>query len=176
MKNKSIKIRPATIEDFALIEAVHEAAFAKSDFGYNGEGQLARQLHEAGDALVSLIAEVDGVPVGHVMFSRMRVEADGQPVIAAALAPTGVVPEWQGKGVGGQLIKAGLAALKPQGVQLGFVVGHTDYYPRFGYSAALAKPYDSPYAGPYFMAVQLDSNLKAPKAGKAEFAPAFASF
>lgn len=176
MKNKSIKIRPATARDFDLIEAVHQAAFAKSDFGYNGEGQLARQLHEAGDALISLIAEADGVPVGHVMFSRMQVEADGKPVVAAALAPVGVVPEWQSKGVGGQLIKAGLASLKPQGVQLGFVVGNTDYYTRFGYSTAVAKPYDSPYAGPYFMAVLLDSTLPTPKAGKAEFAPAFAGF
>jgi putative acetyltransferase len=176
MKNTTIKIRPATRFDFDTIEAVHKAAFSVSDFGYNGEAQLARQLHEAGDALVSVLAEADGKTVGHVLFSRMIVEADGKPVVAAALAPTGVVPEWQGKGIGATLIKAGLAALKVQGVQLSFAVGNTDYYLRYGYTAELAKPYSSPYAGPYFLAVLLDPKLTAPTQGKAEFAPTFANF
>lgn len=176
MKQKTIKLRPATRQDFDIIEAVHQAAFSVSDFGYNGEGQLARQLHEAGDALVSILAEADGKAVGHVLFSPVKVEADGKPVVAAALAPTGVIPDWQDKGVGGQLIQAGLAALKAQGVQLSFAVGNTDYYLRFGYTAEVAKPYESPYAGPYFLAVSLDRKLKMPKAGKAEFAPAFANF
>ena len=173
MRSKEVKIRPATMRDFDLIESVLRSAFTTSDFGYNDEGERMKHLHEQGDALVSLFAEVDGVPVGYIMFSRMEAEADGNPVIAAALAPVGVVPEWQGHGVGGQLIKAGLASLKPQGVQLSFVVGSSDFYARFGYSADIAQPYDSPYAGPYFMAIQLDPTLIPPISGKAEFAPAF---
>ena len=176
MKSKTIKIRPANRHDFDTIEAVHKAAFSVSDFGYNGEGQLARQLLEAGDALVSIIAEVDGKAVGHALFSQMIVEGDGKPIVAAALAPTGVIPEWQGKGVGELLIKAGLAALKVQGVQLSFAVGNTAYYLRFGYTAETAQPYESPYGGPYFLAVLLDPKLKAPQTGKAEFAPSFANF
>ncbi len=176
MRNKAISIRPAMRGDFDAIEAVHQAAFSVSDFGYNGEGLLARQLHETGDAVVSLLAEVEGTPVGHVLFSHIRVEADGHPLVAAALAPLGVVPEWQDRGIGADLIKAGLAALKPQGVQLVFVVGNTTYYPRFGFKVELAKPFDSPYTGPYFMALSLDSNLLIPEKGSAEFAPAFANF
>jgi putative acetyltransferase len=176
MKAGTVRIRPAARDDFTLLEILHKAAFTKCEFGYNDEALLARQLHEEGDALVSLIAEVDSEAVGHVMFSRMKVEADGKPVIAAGLAPIGIIPEWQFKGVGSLLIKAGLAALKPQGVQLGFVVGHPNYYPRFGFSLELAKPFASPFAGGYFMAVQLDDTLKMPTSGKAEFASAFARF
>jgi putative acetyltransferase len=176
MKPSSIKIRPASRDDFGLFDTIHRAAFTKCEFGYNDEALLARLLTEEGDALVSLIAEVDNEPVGHVMFSRMKVEADGKPVIAAGLAPIGIVPEFQFKGVGSKLIKAGLAALKPQGVQLGFVIGHPTYYPKFGYSLDLAKPFASPFAGGYFMAVQLDETLKIPTSGKAEFAAVFSRF
>jgi putative acetyltransferase len=176
MLTKGIKIRPAAHADFDTIEAVHQAAFAKSEFGYSGEGKLARQLHEDGDAIVSLIAEAGGVAVGHVMFSQMQVEADGQCVVAAALAPLGVIPAWQRRGVGALMIQAGLAALKPQGVQLSMVVGHPAYYPRFGYNLALAKPFTCPYSGPYLLALALDENFKIPQAGRAEFAAAFAGF
>lgn len=176
MKASVIKIRPAFRDDFDLLDTIHRAAFTKCEFGYNDEGLLARQLTEEGDALVSLIAEADGEGVGHVMFSRMNVEADGKTLIAAGLAPLGVVPDWQFKGVGSRLIRAGLAALKPQGVQLGFVIGHPNYYPKFGYSLELAKPFASPFAGGYFLAVKLDETLTLPTSGKAEFAPAFARF
>src|SRR5690606_35506149 len=114
--------------DFPVLDILHRDAFSTCKFGYNDEALVIRQLREEGDALVSLIAEIDGEPVGHVLFSRMQVEADGKPIIAAAQAPTGVIPTWQHKGVGSRLIEAGLAALKPQGVQLCFVVGHPNYY------------------------------------------------
>jgi putative acetyltransferase len=176
MLTKGVRIRPASHADFDTIEAVHRAAFVKSEFGYTGEGRIARQLHEEGDAIVSLIAEAGDVAIGHVMFSQMQVEADGQRVVAAALAPLGVIPAWQRRGVGAFLIKAGLAALKPQGVQLSMVVGHPAYYPRFGYNLELAKPFASSYAGPYFLALALDENFKLPTEGRAEFAGAFARF
>lgn len=176
MKSKKIKIRPVTPADYDLLESLHRAAFSTCDFGYNGEGLLARKLHEDGDALVSLLAVADGVAVGHVLFSRIQAEADHQPVIAAALAPLGVVPLWQQRGVGSLLIKAGLAALKPQGVQLCFVVGHAAYYPRFGFNLELARPFDSPYAGDYFMAVQLDPALPMATAGKVDFPAVFSGF
>lgn len=176
MKASNIHIRPASHANFDTIEIIHRAAFSVCEFGYNGEGQLARQLHESGDALVSLIAQIDGIAVGHVLFSHMMVEADGKPVVAAALAPVGIVPVWQQHGVGSRLIKAGLAALKLQGVQMVFVVGNTAYYSRFGFSSILARPFASPYAGNYFMATQLDDSLQPPQSGTADFATAFTRF
>lgn len=176
MKASNIHIQPASHANFDTIEIIHRAAFSVCEFGYNGEGRLTRELHENGDALVSLIALIDGIAVGHVLFSHMQAEADGNPVVAAALAPVGIVPVWQRHGVGTHLIKAGLAALKPQGVQLAFVVGNVQYYSRLGFSPELAKPFASPYAGNYFMAAKLDDKLQLPQSGRADFAAAFSRF
>src|SRR3546814_14314147 len=63
------------------------------EHGYQGEAELVRMLEADGDALVSLVAEAGGAIAGHVLFSRMDVEADGAPLPAAGLAPVSVVPE-----------------------------------------------------------------------------------
>ncbi len=166
-------IRDAIPADFVAIDEIIKAAFAASTMGHNGEADLVRSLHDDGDAVVSLIAEQDGQPVGHVVFSLMDVEADGNILRAAGLAPVSVIPDMQGRGVGSALIKAGLGQLAVEGFQISFVLGHARYYPRFGYSAALAAPYASPFAGAHFMAVHLDSALVLPQRGRADYAPAF---
>jgi putative acetyltransferase len=176
LMHKNIRLRPVSVDDLDLVESIHEAAFSKSEFGYSGEGQLVWRLHKEGHALVSLIAEVNGSAVGHVLFSQIQAEADGMPVIAAALAPLGVVPAWRHRGIGSLLITAGMAALKPQGVQLCVAVGTPGYYPRFGFDLELAKPFACAYSGPYFMASKLDPNFKQPTSGKLEFPAAFESF
>lgn len=168
-------IRAATAADADTIDALVRAAFAGTDFGHQGEAELVRMLEVDGDALVSLVAEADGAIVGHVLFSRMAVEADGAPLSAAGLAPVSVAPERQGQGIGGALIRAGLDALRGQGVRMSFVLGHADYYPRFGYSPDLAARFASPFAGPHFMAMMLDDTAR-PVAGRADYAPAFARF
>ena len=133
----------------------------------------AARLEADGDALVSLVAERDGVVVGHVLFSRMDVEADGTALSAAGLAPVSVAPGSQGQGIGDALIRAGLGALREQGVAASFVLGHEGYYPRFGYSPGLAARFASPFAGPHFMAMMLDSDAPWPLGGRADYAPAF---
>ena len=142
--------------------------------GHNGEAQLVRELHADRDVVCSLVAEVDGALIGHVLFSQMAVEADGFPLRAAGLAPVAVRPQAQHKGVGAALIRNGLQQLAGDGFQISFVLGHPDYYPRFGYSAELAAPFASPFAGSHFMALYLDSGLALPQRGSAEYAPAFA--
>ena len=166
-------IRPARAADEAAIDGVIRAAFAGTEFGHQGEAELVRMIEADGDALVSLVAERDGAIVGHVLFSRMDVEADGAPLMAAGLAPVSVVPEQQGQGIGDALIRAGLEELRAQGVAISFVLGHADYYPRFGYSPDLAARFASPFAGPHFMAMMLDSGAAWPLGGRADYAPAF---
>lgn len=167
-------IGSATPADFPAIYEIVKTAFTVSPLGHNGEADLVRSLHDDGDVVVSLIAEQNGQLVGHVLFSRMVVEADGKCLRAAGLAPVSVIPDMQGRGVGSALIRAGLDQLAAEGFQISFVLGHADYYPRFGYSAALAQPYTSPFAGAHFMAVHLDSALALPQRGRADYAPAFA--
>jgi putative acetyltransferase len=166
-------IRAATAADADAIDAVVRAAFAGTGFGHQGEADLVRVLEADGDGLVSLVAEADGVIVGHVLFSRMDVEADSAPVSAAGLAPVSVSPAQQGQGVGGKLIRAGLDALREQGAAMSFVLGDEAYYPRFGYSPDLATRFASPFAGPHFMAMMLDSGSPWPLGGRADYAPAF---
>lgn len=162
-------VRAATSADAAAIHEIHKAAF-----GSDAEARLVAMLEADGDALVSLVAGIEGAVVGHAMFSRMNVEADGKPLRAAGLAPVGVLPAYQGLGFGGALIREGLSLLPKQGVEMSFVLGHEAYYPRLGYSAALAAPFASPYAGPHFMALAFDTGFTAPSSGRADYAPAFA--
>lgn len=162
-------VRPATSADAASIRAIHEAAF-----NGDGEARLVAMIEADGDALVSLVAGIEGGTVGHILFSRMTVEADGVPLTGAGLAPVGVLPHYQGLGLGSALIREGLARLPALGIQISFVLGHADYYPRFGYSPEDARPFASPYAGPHFMALYLDRGLARPQSGRAEYTPAFA--
>lgn len=166
-------IRPAHAEDAEAIDSVIRAAFAATEFGHQGEADLVRMIGADGDTLVSLVAERDGAIAGHVLFSRMDVEADGVPLSGAGLAPVSVVPQLQGQGIGDALIRAGLEELCAQGVAISFVLGHADYYPRFGYSPDLAARFASPFGGPHFMAMMLDSGAAWPLGGRADYAPAF---
>lgn len=166
-------IRAATAADAEAVDTIIRAAFVGTDFGHQGEAELVRMIEADGDAMVSLVAEQGGAIVGHVLFSRMDVEADGAALSGAGLAPVSVVPGSQGQGIGDALIRAGLAALRQQGVAISFVLGHEGYYPRFGYSPDLAARFASPFAGPHFMAMMLDSDAAWPLGGRADYAPAF---
>jgi putative acetyltransferase len=168
-----IGIHAATAADAEAIDTLIRAAFAGTDFGHQGEAEMVRMIEAEGDALVSLVAERDGAIVGHVLFSRMDVEVDGAALSGAGLAPVSVAPSSQGQGIGDALIRAGLEALRRQGVAISFVLGHEGYYPRFGYSPDLAARFASPFAGPHFMAMMLDSDAAWPLGGRADYAPAF---
>jgi putative acetyltransferase len=162
-------VREATRADALAIYAVHVAAF-----GGDAEARLVGALAAEGDALVSLVCSIEGSTVGHIMFSTMVVEADGCDVAGAGLAPLGVLPAFQKAGIGSRLIGDGLARLPALGIRIAFVLGHAGYYPRFGFDADLAAPFASPYAGPHFTALMLDSALAKPQRGRAYYAPAFA--
>lgn len=126
-----------------------------------------------GDALLSLVAEREAAMAGHILFSRMAVEADGATLAAAGLAPVSVAPDVQGQGIGSAQIRAGLAELRAQGIAISFVLGDPAYYMRFGYSPDLAARFVSPFSGPYLMAMMLDLHAEWPQGGQAHYAPAF---
>jgi putative acetyltransferase len=113
------------------------------------------------------------VIVGHVLLGRMRVSADGRALRALGLAPVGVLPGFQGGGIGGALIEAALGVARATGEEIVFLLGEPDYYDRFGFSAAAAAPFASPYAGPYLMALALRPGFEPPVAGEAAYARAF---
>lgn len=168
-----IAIRAATAADGEAIGKLIRGAFAGTEFGHQGEAELVQRLDADGDVMASLVAERDSGIVGHVLFSRMDVEADGATLSAAGLAPISVAPGLQGQGIGDALVRAGLDRLREQSVLISFVLGHEAYYPRFGYSPELAARFASPFAGPHFMAMMLDSDAAWPLGGRADYAPAF---
>src|SRR5262249_57294881 len=102
-------------------------------------------VRDGGYARVALLAEHEGQAVGHVLFSDLSIVGATGTVPALALAPLAVVPEHQKRGIGSALLRRGLEACRAQGHRVILVVGHPDYYPRFGFSADLAARLQSPY-------------------------------
>lgn len=122
-------------------------------FGDGREAELVRNLLADPSAAptLSLLALEDGQPVGHILFSRaLLLGADGAPldIPIALLAPLAVVPEAQNRGIGGDLVFAGLKRLRDDGFALVTVLGHPDYYPRFGFRPASPLGLEAPYPLP----------------------------
>jgi putative acetyltransferase len=161
-----VNIRPERDGDAAAIRDVLIAAFAGS-----AEADLVEQLRRDGDIVLALLAESGGSACGYVAFPRLMVEDRNGTHSVVGLAPVGVVPEQQRRGIGSALIREGHRRLAAQGESLVFVLGHAAYYPRFGYSIEAAAPFVSAYAGPHFMALRL--NESAPRSGKVRYPAAF---
>jgi putative acetyltransferase len=122
-----VEIRPEAQEDWAAVEAVTCAAFRQ-----DAEATLVAKLRSCPDVL-SLVAIAEGAVVGHVMFSPVTLPGvDAAPVIRG-LAPVAVLPELQCHGIGTRLIAAGLDELRRKGIEVVVVLGHSTYYPRFGF-------------------------------------------
>lgn len=145
-----VTARPATARDHAAIRRINEAAFPTP-----AEADLVDALRADGDLLVEHLAEQDGRPVGCIQFSRLLLEGE-PPMPAAALAPMAVLPEAQKQGVGSALVRSGVQACRDLGIPAIVLLGHPEYYPRFGFSAEAARHVHDPFdAGPAFMALAL---------------------
>ena len=160
-------IRDAVPSDYPAIRAVLRHAFPTDE-----EANLVEQLRADGDVLVELVAVSDAAIQGHIIYSPLAIEREGAPIRAACLAPVAVLPAFQGKGIGGELIRAGNARCAALGLEAIVVLGHADYYPRFGFSAQVAESLQAPFSGPHFMALELKPGvLKG--GGKVRYAKAF---
>ena len=95
--------------------------------------------------LLSLLAEDNERAIGHILFTKAQIANSTEAVSAVILAPLAVIPEEQSHGIGGQLIKEGLRRLSESGVELVFVLGHPEYYPRYGFKPAGALGFEAPY-------------------------------
>jgi putative acetyltransferase len=160
-------IRDATASDYAAIRQVVRHAFAQDD-----EANLVEQLRADGDALAELVAASDIAIQGHILYSPLAIVRDGATLQAAALAPVSVLPAFQKEGLGGELIRAGNARCKELGCVGVIVLGHAEYYPRFGFSASLAESLDAPFSGSHFMALEFEAGVFA-GGGKVQYAKAF---
>jgi len=131
MHDENIIIRDEQSRDHATVRAVNIAAFAQED-----EALLIDRLRDIGVPMVSLVAEIDGTIVGHILFTPVVVEADDAPWQAMAIGPMAVEPKWQRRGVGSALVEEGLQRCNETRTPAVFVLGHPSYYPRFGFTPA----------------------------------------
>ncbi len=127
----NVIIRNETHDDISAITEVTIAAFKTLEIGNHTEQFIIEALRVAKALAVSLVAGIDGRVVGHIAFSPMTI-SDGTPNWYG-LGPVSVLPEHQGKGIGKALIRTGLARLKDMNAQGCCLVGHPDYYRKFGF-------------------------------------------
>lgn len=122
----------------------------RTAFGCDKEAELVSDLLSDPSArpLLSLLAREEERPVGHVLFTAARLEEIPYAASIAIMAPLAVVPDAQGRGVGGELIERGLQLLSEWGVDLVFVLGHPEYYPRHGFESADRLWFAAPFPIP----------------------------
>jgi putative acetyltransferase len=162
------RVREEKPDDKTEVRRVNEAAFGRPD-----EADLVDRLREEGAILASLVAEVVTQIVGHILFSRMWIETTESHVEAVALAPMAVMPEHQRHGIGGAMIRAGLDLLRARGEAIVIVLGHPNYYPRFGFSSEFTQSLQHPFRRDAYMALELQPAALAKVRGKIRYPAAF---
>jgi putative acetyltransferase len=148
----------------------------RAAFGRDDEAVLVSALRAGGYARLSLVAEVDGQIVGHVLLSDLPIRAAGVTHPALALAPVAVLPACQRRGVGSQLIRHGLETCRDraQGARIVIVLGEPEYYRRFGFSSELTRRIVSPFSGKAaWQALELSEGALAGVAGRVCYPPPF---
>jgi putative acetyltransferase len=138
-------IRETNAADLNAILLVEREAFDSDK-----EAKLTKDLLADSTAkpILSLMAFVENQPAGHILFTKANLLGASREVAVSFLAPLAVVPKFQRRGVGGSLVKEGLERLSRSGVELVFVVGHPEYYPRHGFTQAGKLGFETPYPFP----------------------------
>lgn len=149
-----ITIRTEKAEDIAQVRKINEQAFETAT-----EADIVDTLRQTCPNLLSLVAENGNYIVGHILFSPATVNSCGQIIEGMGLAPMAVLPGKQRQGIGSQLVKRGLEILREQGCPFVIVLGHPEYYPRFGFELASKHGLSSQWDGvpdEAFMVIVMD--------------------
>jgi putative acetyltransferase len=132
-------------------------------------------IRRAGHSSISLVALDGSSIVGHILFTPVSIESSGTPIPAFGLAPMAVLPQRQRQSIGSQLVVAGLRECAEAGCQVVVVVGHPEFYPRFGFrrgsSYGLRSEFD--VRDEVFMVAELTSAALAGRAGLVRYLPEF---
>ena len=167
-----LSLRHETVNDYSGIKLVNDLAF-----GQPVEGKLVDSLRTNPEYIdkLSIVAEKDGQIIGHILFFPIKIKSGDLEYETLSLAPMSVLPEFQGKGVGGRLILKGIEVANKFGFKSVIVLGHKEYYPRFGFKPAnqwgVKPPFDVP--DEVFMAIELVENSLKGKAGTVQYPKEF---
>jgi len=160
-------IRDERSADAAAIRAVLEAAFPQSV-----EADLVDKLRLACAERVSLVAVEDDRVVGHILFTPATIERPEGPLAGYGLAPMAVLPEFQNRGIGSALVRAGIERLRRSRCPFVIVLGHPEYYPRFGFVRASTHGVRCQWDGvpdDAFMVLILEASIASQVAGLAKY-------
>jgi putative acetyltransferase len=160
-------------EEPADVPAIHHVVASAFDTTF--EADLVDALRRHARPIVSLVAAVDGDIVGHILFSPVTLSSHPELVLMG-LAPMAVVPGRQRQGLGTALARQGIDACRRLDVAGLVVIGHPEYYPRFGFERASALGWRSEYDVPddAFMALELKPGALRAKPGTIRYHAAFA--
>jgi putative acetyltransferase len=163
-------IRTEEPRDVDQIRVVNERAFGRPD-----EAALVDALRGP-SGTISLVAESGDRIVGHILFSFVRIDGAATTLVTSGLAPMAVLPECQRQGIGSQLVRAGIDACRSAGHDAVVVVGHPDFYPRFGFVPADTKGlrYEHEVPREAFMVLELRPAALADTRGVVRYRPEFA--
>jgi putative acetyltransferase len=163
-------IRNETPRDAGQVRMINIAAFDQPD-----EADLVDALRTGCPEVLSLVAELDGRVVGHILFSPVTLAAGDRTLKGMGLAPMAVLPEHQRDGVGARLVEEGIARLQQSGRPFVIVLGHPGYYPRFGFERASAYATSCQWEVPdeAFMIRVLNPAAMTGAAGVARYRPEF---
>lgn len=171
--NAQLIIRQEKEQDCDAVYKVVKEAFASAECADGDEQDLVNRLRESAEFIpeLSLVAELEGEIVGYILFTRLMIAQKPE----LALAPVSVKPGFQSMGIGGGLIVRGHEIAAGLGYKAVVVVGHADYYPRFGYEPACKYGIKAPFAVPdeNFMVKFLSADGAEGLSGMVTYSPAF---
>jgi putative acetyltransferase len=168
---KHIKIREEIFQDIDAIRAINEKAF-----GQPQEANIVDKLRANCDGLLSLVALQDEEIIGHILFSSVTIDGSFGMLKGMGLAPMAVLPKFQRQGVGSELVKAGIEILRKSKCPFIIVLGHQEYYPRFGFEPASRYRIRSQWEDVpdnAFMILWLDKTVMNPASGVAKYRDEF---
>ena len=165
-----VSIRPEVPSEYAAIRALVSEVFQQTYGSGDKEAELVELLRRgtAYGPTISLVADIGGVVVGHVVFSAVRL-SDFPEIAVCALAPLGVYRQYQKQGIGSQLIRTGLLECANQGYKAIFVQGSLDYYPRFGFKPISGTRLQTVFKSDHDMVLELEAGLLGKVSGLVDY-------
>ncbi|MGQ8869199.1 N-acetyltransferase [Myroides odoratus] len=146
-----MNIRKEEIKDYDDVFKLIENAFKDEEFSDHQEQFLVERLRKSESFIpeLSLVAEMDNQIVGYILLTKIKIiNVNFEETISLALAPVAVLKKYQGKGIGGQLIVKAHKIAKDLNFNSVILLGHENYYPKFGYEMSnkygIKLPFDVP--------------------------------
>ncbi len=170
-------IRPEQPKDYNVVFELITNAFLDQENSDHKEQFLVERLRKSNAFIpeLSLVAEINGKIVGYILLTRIKIVSNKTCVDSLALAPLAVLPSYQRKGIGGEMILTAHQKAKELGFCSVILIGHEKYYPRFGYEQAktygIFLPFDVP--DEYCMLIELSKNALRDVKGMVQYPKEF---